>query len=116
MNRADAPVGEPDQRVDLPRPIPVYMTYFTAVPAAGGRWSSAAELADRGVQFRPGNLARVNLGDRAFGIDKQSRRKRLGIERTGEASRRIHQDPAGVDPLVMQIVLNVLEPLALVEE
>ena len=28
--------GEPDQRVDLPRPIPVYMTYFTAVPAAGG--------------------------------------------------------------------------------
>lgn len=28
--------GEPDQRVDLPRPIPVYMTYFTAVPAGGG--------------------------------------------------------------------------------
>lgn len=28
--------GEPEQRVDLPRPIPVYMTYFTAVPSPDG--------------------------------------------------------------------------------
>lgn len=33
-----APVatGEADQRVDLPKPIPVYMTYFTAIPTAEG--------------------------------------------------------------------------------
>jgi murein L,D-transpeptidase YcbB/YkuD len=27
--------GAPEQRVDLPRPVPVYVTYFTAVPISG---------------------------------------------------------------------------------
>ena len=30
------PDGTPDQRVDLPQPIPVYMTYLTAQPTADG--------------------------------------------------------------------------------
>ena len=28
--------GAPEQRVDLPEPVPVYITYLTALPAAGG--------------------------------------------------------------------------------
>ena len=30
------PDGPPEQRVDLPEPIPVYIAYFTAMPHAGG--------------------------------------------------------------------------------
>ena len=48
--------GEPDQRVDLPKPIPVYMTYFTAVPAAGGI-AFRTDLYDRDRPL----LARVRL-------------------------------------------------------
>lgn len=48
--------GEPDQRVDLPKPIPVYMTYFTAVPSAG-EIVFRADLYDRDKPL----LARVNL-------------------------------------------------------
>jgi murein L,D-transpeptidase YcbB/YkuD len=48
--------GEPDQRVDLPRPIPVYMTYFTAVPAAAGI-AFRPDLYDRDGPL----LARVKL-------------------------------------------------------
>ena len=28
--------GPPEQRVDLAQPVPVYLTYFTALPTAGG--------------------------------------------------------------------------------
>jgi murein L,D-transpeptidase YcbB/YkuD len=51
-----SPSGTPDERVDLPRPVPVYMTYLTAAPTADG------------VAFRPDPynrdaplLARVKL-------------------------------------------------------
>lgn len=27
--------SSPEQRVDLPRPVPVYLTYLTAVPSGG---------------------------------------------------------------------------------
>jgi murein L,D-transpeptidase YcbB/YkuD len=30
------PDGQPEQRVDLPAPVPVYITYFTAMPKPGG--------------------------------------------------------------------------------
>ena len=30
------PNGPPEQRVDLAKPVPVYLTYFTALPTAGG--------------------------------------------------------------------------------
>jgi murein L,D-transpeptidase YcbB/YkuD len=50
--------GEPDQRVDVPNPVPVYITYFTVAPSPDG------------VTFRPDRysrddklLARVKLGD-----------------------------------------------------
>jgi len=33
---AAQPGGPPEQRVDLPEPIPVYIGYFTAMPGAGG--------------------------------------------------------------------------------
>jgi murein L,D-transpeptidase YcbB/YkuD len=37
------PVGpEPEQRIDLPRPVPIYMTYLTVAPGGVG-----------GVLFRP---------------------------------------------------------------
>lgn len=31
-----APSGRPEQRVDLPEPVPVYIAYFTALPTSGG--------------------------------------------------------------------------------
>jgi murein L,D-transpeptidase YcbB/YkuD len=50
------PDGTPDERVDVPNPVPVYMTYFTVAPSADG------------VTFRPDRydrddklLARVQL-------------------------------------------------------
>jgi murein L,D-transpeptidase YcbB/YkuD len=52
------PTGEPDERVDVPDPVPVYITYFTVAPSADG------------VTFRPDRynrdeklLARVQLDD-----------------------------------------------------
>ena len=34
--RVPAASGTPEQRVDLPEPVPVYLAYFTALPARGG--------------------------------------------------------------------------------
>ncbi|MEJ7775817.1 MAG: L,D-transpeptidase family protein [Sphingomicrobium sp.] len=36
--RGDAPTasGTPDERIDMPTPVPIYMTYFTAEPRADG--------------------------------------------------------------------------------
>lgn len=34
--KVPSPSGTPDERVDLPKPVPVYMTYFTAEPTANG--------------------------------------------------------------------------------
>ena len=34
--RPPAPTGRPEQRVDLPEPVPVYIAYFTALPTSGG--------------------------------------------------------------------------------
>ena len=50
--------GEADQRVDLPEPLPVYMTYFTAEPTATG-------IAFRNDPYNrdPALLARVKLND-----------------------------------------------------
>ena len=46
--RTIAPTGSaPEQRVDLPEPVPVYVTYLTAVPRIGG-----------GVLFRPDHYRR----------------------------------------------------------
>jgi murein L,D-transpeptidase YcbB/YkuD len=52
------PSGTPDERVDVPDPVPVYITYFTVAPSADG------------VEFRPDRydrdgklLARVQLDD-----------------------------------------------------
>ncbi len=52
------PSGEPDERVDVPDPVPIYITYFTVAPSA------------EGVEFRPDRygrdaklLARVQLDD-----------------------------------------------------
>lgn len=59
------PSGQPDQRVDVPNPIPVYITYFTVAPSADG------------VVFRPDRyhrdaalLARVKLTN--DGVDMAS--------------------------------------------
>lgn len=59
------PSGQPDQRVDVPNPIPVYITYFTVAPSADG------------VVFRPDRyhrdaalLARVKLKN--DGVDMAS--------------------------------------------
>jgi murein L,D-transpeptidase YcbB/YkuD len=58
--RQIAPQGNaPEQRVDLPEPVPVYMTYLTAVPRIGG-----------GVVFRKDHYKRdaallARLEDRA---------------------------------------------------
>jgi murein L,D-transpeptidase YcbB/YkuD len=30
------PSGEPEERVDVPNPVPVYITYFTVAPSADG--------------------------------------------------------------------------------
>jgi len=35
-NRVPRPSGAPEQRVDLPAPVPVYIAYFTALPTRGG--------------------------------------------------------------------------------
>ena len=50
--------GEADQRVDLPEPLPVYMTYFTAEPTATG-------IAFRSDPYNrdPALLARVKLNE-----------------------------------------------------
>ncbi|MGQ0590147.1 MAG: L,D-transpeptidase family protein [Sphingosinicella sp.] len=34
--RVPRPSGAPEQRVDLPEPVPVYIAYFTALPSRGG--------------------------------------------------------------------------------
>ncbi|HEV2816986.1 MAG TPA: L,D-transpeptidase family protein [Allosphingosinicella sp.] len=34
--RVPRPSGAPEQRVDLPRPVPVYLAYFTALPSRDG--------------------------------------------------------------------------------
>ncbi|MGE0179870.1 MAG: L,D-transpeptidase family protein [Sphingomonas sp.] len=34
--RTPRPSGAPEQRVDLPEPVPVYIAYFTALPSRGG--------------------------------------------------------------------------------
>lgn len=34
--RAPRPSGTAEQRIDLPRPVPVYLAYFTALPSRGG--------------------------------------------------------------------------------
>jgi L,D-transpeptidase YcbB len=34
--RVPRPAGTPEQRVDLPEPVPVYIAYFTALPTRGG--------------------------------------------------------------------------------
>ena len=56
FGKTPATSGEPDERVDVPNPVPVYITYFTVAPTADG------------VAFRPDRynrdeklLARVKL-------------------------------------------------------
>jgi murein L,D-transpeptidase YcbB/YkuD len=39
--------GTPEERVDLPQPIPAYIAYFTALPAGGGRVAFAADAYGR---------------------------------------------------------------------
>jgi murein L,D-transpeptidase YcbB/YkuD len=34
--RVPRPSGAPEERVDLPSPVPVYLAYFTALPSADG--------------------------------------------------------------------------------
>ena len=54
--------GSPEQRVDLPEPIPVYMAYFTALPGGDG---AGVDLA-RDVYQRDGPLlAALGTSDRA---------------------------------------------------
>ncbi len=43
--------GKPEQHVPLPQPVPVYLTYLTAMPSAGG------------VQFLPDVYGRDGIGD-----------------------------------------------------
>jgi murein L,D-transpeptidase YcbB/YkuD len=56
FGKSPTPSGDPDERVDVPDPVPVYITYFTVAPTADG------------VAFRPDRydrdqklLARVRL-------------------------------------------------------
>jgi murein L,D-transpeptidase YcbB/YkuD len=56
FGKSPTPSGDPDERVDVPDPVPVYITYFTVAPTADG------------VTFRPDRydrdqklLARVRL-------------------------------------------------------
>jgi murein L,D-transpeptidase YcbB/YkuD len=56
FGKAPKPSGQADERVDVPDPVPVYITYFTVAPGADG------------VVFRPDRygreeklLARVQL-------------------------------------------------------
>jgi murein L,D-transpeptidase YcbB/YkuD len=56
FGKSPTPSGTPDERVDVPDPVPVYITYFTVAPGSDG------------VVFRPDRygrderlLARVNL-------------------------------------------------------
>ena len=35
-SRVSPPTGAPEQRVDLPEPVPVYITYLTVLPSADG--------------------------------------------------------------------------------
>jgi murein L,D-transpeptidase YcbB/YkuD len=37
----------PEQRVDLPQPVPVYLTYLTAMPGAGGELSFLPDVYNR---------------------------------------------------------------------
>ena len=67
--------GEPDQRVDLPRPIPVYMTYFTAVPAAGSI-AFRSDLYDRDGPL----LARIKLGDATAHVESTSDAANMAAE------------------------------------
>jgi murein L,D-transpeptidase YcbB/YkuD len=54
--------GSPEQRVDLPEPIPVYIAYFTALPGGDG---AGVDLA-RDVYQRDGPLlAALGTSDRA---------------------------------------------------
>ena len=56
------PNGSPDQRVDVPNPIPVYVTYFTVAPSADGvtfrpdRYNRDAPLLSR-VKLTPDKIA-----------------------------------------------------------
>jgi len=56
------PSGSPDQRVDVPNPIPVYVTYFTVAPSADGvtfrpdRYNRDAPLLSR-VKLTPDKIA-----------------------------------------------------------
>ncbi|HET7816583.1 MAG TPA: L,D-transpeptidase family protein [Sphingomicrobium sp.] len=43
FGRPIQPSSQPEQRIDLPRPVPIYMTYLTVAPSSGGS----------GVIFRP---------------------------------------------------------------
>ena len=42
FGRPIQPSSLPEQRIDLPRPVPIYMTYLTVEPSPGN-----------GVMFRP---------------------------------------------------------------
>jgi murein L,D-transpeptidase YcbB/YkuD len=62
--------GAPEERVDLPRPTPVYIGYFTALPADGGR--TIAFAPDVYGRDRP-LLAQLDAGRRLGAVELAAR-------------------------------------------
>jgi murein L,D-transpeptidase YcbB/YkuD len=56
----------PEQRVDLPRPVPVYIVYLTAAPAPAGGLTLHADAygRDRAAPSRPANAQLASAGSR----------------------------------------------------
>ena len=60
-----APSSAPEQRVELPEPVPVYITYLTAAPTAGGIvFRSDPYGRDRSSSVRYGSRGASNAGAR----------------------------------------------------
>lgn len=58
--RVPAPSGVPEERADLPAPVPVYLAYFTALPSRGGGIAFHEDVYRRDTPAVPRSTSRRN--------------------------------------------------------